>query len=374
MRELRVALIGAGFMGRAHSLAYAMAPIVYRLPLTVRRQVVVDVTPELAASAAAALGFAEASTRWEEVVGRADVDVVDIVTPNDAHEPIAIAAAEHGKHVLCEKPLALDAAGAERMARHAERAGVVNMVGYNYRHAPAVAFARQLLEGGRLGAPLHLRATYLQDWGLTSAPFVWRFDRARAGSGAIGDIGSHVIDCAESLIGPISRVTARLATLTPARPLPDGSGVLATVDVDDVATFLAEFEGGVVGTFVASRHALGRKNQLAFELDCSRGALRFNWDTRDEIEVALADDPESLAGPRRVPLGPRHPDPWWPIAGMGSGYLETSTIQLREFLEAIAAGRQARPSFRDGARVQRVVDAVIESSTRQAWIEVAGAG
>src|SRR5581483_10096023 len=157
MRELRVAMIGAGFMGRAHSLAYAMAPIVYRLPLTVRRQVVVDVTPELAASAAAALGFAEASTRWEEVVGRTDVDVVDIVTPNDAHEPIAIAAAEHGKHVLCEKPLALDAAGAERMARHAERAGVVNMVGYNYRHAPAVAFARQLLEGGRLGAPLHLR-------------------------------------------------------------------------------------------------------------------------------------------------------------------------------------------------------------------------
>jgi predicted dehydrogenase len=370
VRELRVAMIGGGFMGRAHALAYAMLPIAYPLPVTVRRQVVVDVTDQLAASAAASFGFAEWDTDWQTVVRRDDVDIVDIVTPNDAHEPIAIAAADAGKHLLCEKPLARDAEAAERMRQHAERAGVVHMAGFNYRHTPAIGYARQLLEQGTLGAPYQLRITYLQDWGLGGSPLVWRFERRRAGSGALGDIGSHAIDCAEYLLGPIRRVMGRLATLTPRRERPGSPGELATVDVDDIATFMAEFERGATGVFVASRHALGRKNRMAFELDAERGALRFDWDVRDELELALADDAAGDSGFRRLSMGPTHPDPWWPVAGMGSGYLETSTNQLRDFLQAIVGGGRARPDFGDATRVQQVVDAVIASAERDAWVEV----
>ncbi|MBV9355749.1 MAG: Gfo/Idh/MocA family oxidoreductase [Chloroflexi bacterium] len=370
VRELRVAMIGGGFMGRAHALAYAMLPIAYQLPATIRRQVVVDVTDQLAAAAAASFGFAEWDTDWQAAVRRDDIDIVDIVTPNDAHEPIAIAAADAGKHVLCEKPLARDADAAERMWQHAERAGVVHMAGFNYRHTPAIAYTRQLLEQGTLGAPYQLRITYLQDWGLGGSPLVWRFDRRRAGSGALGDIGSHAIDCAEYLLGPIRRVMGRLATLTPTRERPGSPGELATVDVDDIATFMAEFESGATGVFVASRHALARKNRMAFELDAERGAVRFDWDVRDELELALADDTDAVGGFRTLSMGPSHPDPWWPIAGMGSGCLETSTNQLRDFLRAIVDGGRARPDFGDATRVQQVVDAVIASAERDAWVGV----
>jgi levoglucosan dehydrogenase len=373
MRELRIALIGAGFMGKAHSLAYAMAPVAFKLPVQLRRQIVVDVTDELAAAAATNFGFAEAYTDWQSVIERDDIDIVDIVTPNDSHEAIAIAAADHGKHVLCEKPIALDAAAAERMWRHAERAGVVNMVGFNYRHTPAIAYARQLIAEGRLGTPYQLRINYLQDWGLSGAEYVWRFERKRAGSGAIGDIGSHAIDCAEALLGPIRRVLGRLATFTTERPVPGGGGHYAAVDVDDAATFFADFESGASGVFVVTRHAQQRKNQLTFELDAERGALRFNWDTRDELQVALIDDPEPVSGFRTVSLGPTHPGTWWPIAGLGSGYLETSANQIRVFVEAIVSGGTARPNFADGTHVQQVVDAVIASACSDAWVEVQSA-
>lgn len=373
MRELRIALIGAGFMGKAHSLAYAMAPVAFKLPVQLRRQVVVDVTDDLAVAAARNFGFEESQTDWQTVVERDDIDIIDIVTPNDSHEAIAIAAADHGKHVLCEKPLALDAASAERMWLHAERAGVVNMVGFNYRHTPAIEYARQLIAGGQLGTPYQLRINYLQDWGLSAAPYVWRFERRRAGSGAIGDIGSHAIDCAEYLLGPIRRVLGRLTTFTPERPLPGGDGQVGSVDVDDAATFIADFESGATGVFVTTRHALFRKNELAFELDAARGALRFKWDARDELEVALIDDPEPMSGFRRVSLGPTHPGAWWPIAGLGSGYLETSANQIRDFVDAIVTGASVRPNFADGTHVQRVVDAVIASARSDAWVEVKAA-
>jgi predicted dehydrogenase len=370
MRELRIALIGAGFMGKAHSLAYAMAPVAFELPARLRPQVVVDVSDELASAAARNFGFEEAATSWQEVVQRDDIDIVDIVTPNDSHEAIAVAAADRGKHVLCEKPLALDAQAAERMSRHAERAGVVNMAGFNYRHTPAIQYAHQLLEQGLLGTAYLLRINFLQDWGMLTAPYVWRFDRARAGSGAMGDIGSHAIDCAEYLLGPIRRVLGRIATFTTERPLPSDSSRLARVEVDDAASFLTEFESGATGVFVATRHALQRKNQLSFELDASRGALRFNWDARDELQVALIDDPAPVGGFRVVSMGPPHPNTWWPIAGLGSGYLETSVNQVRDFVTAIVHGSSARPSFADAAHVQRVVDAVLASARGDRWESV----
>ena len=370
MRDLRVAMIGAGFMGKAHSLAYAMAPVIYKLPVRVHRQVVVDVTDALAAAAAETLNFTEAATRWQEVVARADIDIVDIATPNDSHEEIAVAAARNGKHVICEKPLALDAGGAERMWRAAEQAGVVNMSAYNYRKTPAIAYARTLIESGEIGTPYMLRFNYLQDWGLSGAPYVWRYNRKLAGSGAIGDIGSHAIDSAEYMLGEIRRVTGVVRTLTPTRPQPSGVGEPGVVDVDDVAVFIAEFASGAIGTFTASRHSLSRKNQLGFELDASAGALKFNWEARDELHVSLSTDPAAVSGFRKVNLGPAHPTPWWPIAGMGTGYLETSTNQVHDFLTAIVNGGRVRPDVRDGTHVARVVDAVLASSESGAWVNV----
>jgi predicted dehydrogenase len=373
MRELAVAMIGAGFMGKAHSLAYAMAPVAYRLPAGLRRRLVVDVVEDVARAAAGDFGFEEAATSWRSAVERDDIDVVDIVTPNDSHAEIAVAAAERGKHILCEKPMAIDAPSAERMWRSAERAGVVNMVGFNYRHVPAIAYVRQLIDTGQLGTPYVFRSTYLQDWGLAGGPLVWRFERARAGSGALGDIGSHAIDCAEYLLGEIRRVCGRLATFTSTRPIAGSNGAIGIVDVDDAATFMAEFASGVTGVFTATRHAWSRKNQLAFELDASRGALKFNWDARDELYLALADDAEAVRGFRQLSMGPAHPDPWWPIAGLGTGYLETTVNQLRDFVHAIVDGGTARPNFADGLHVQRVVDAVIESSRVHGWVDVPAA-
>jgi predicted dehydrogenase len=292
------------------------------------------------------------------------------VTPNDSHAEIAVAAAEAGKHILCEKPMAVDASSAETMWRTAEAARVVTLVGFNYRHVPAIAYARELVASGRLGTPYHLRINYLQEWGLSDSPLVWRFEQARAGSGAIGDIGSHAIDCAEYLLGDVRRVCGQLATLTRSRKRLDAQDGLGEVDVDDVATFMAEFASGALGVFVASRHAWARHNQLAFELDASRGALKFNWDVRDELQVAMADDPQSLRGFRQLSMGPAHPDPWWPIAGLGTGYLETTVNQVRDFVEAIDQSREAHPNFADGLRVQRVVDAVIQSARTSSWVDV----
>ncbi len=373
MTELSVALIGGGFMGKAHSLAYALAPIADDLGVTLRREVLVDVTPESAAAAADQLGWNSSETDWRAVIARPDIDIVDICTPPDLHEDIALAAIEAGKHVFCEKPITNRSDQALRMAAKARAAGVVTQVGFNYRHTPAISFTKQLLENGKLGAPLQFRASYLQETSFNSDPDRWRARKSTGGSGTVGDIGSHVIDVAQWLFGDITRVTARLRA--------KAAGDLGWVTeserldqdlIDDSGVWLAEFANGALGSFSVNSYASGRKNRFAFELDASKGAVEFNWNSREEFRVSYLDEPADHQGFRTVHTNGQHPNGWWRLAGLGTGYVEVSAIQFQEFVRAIVKGEPARPDFEDAARIQQIVEAVHESAVSGQWVDIPG--
>lgn len=360
MRTINVAIVGgSGFMGKAHSLAWSLAGI--DVPgLAVNKAVLVDVDQETAERSAAERGWAEASTDLDAVLARDDIDVIDIVTPARLHLPVARAAIAAGKHVFSEKPLTPDAGDAEELWRAARDRGVVNQVGYCYRHTPAMTYARELVTSGRLGTPIQLRASYLMDFAFDYPDW----GRTESAIGSNDDIGTHVIDLAQHLLGPITAVSARQHGRTW-----EGPGAPATV-VDAGALFLAEFACGAIGTFAHSVVAHGRKNEIQLELDASGGAIEFDWNHRDEIQVAIPAPGQAYAALSTVHMGPEHRGSWWPQAGMGSGYLEGHVTQLRGFLTAILEGGQAHPNFGEAAQVQRVANAVIASAQTGAWVPV----
>jgi predicted dehydrogenase len=377
--RLRVALIGYQFMGRAHANAWRQAGRFFELPAEIELAILCGRSRGAVAAAAPKLGFAEAATDWEEVVERADVDVVDVCTPGDSHAAIAIAAARAGKAVLCEKPLANDVADAERMRDAALAAGIVHMVCHNYRRAPAVALAKRIVEEGRLGRIHHWRGTYLQDWIVDPAfPRVWRLEKARAGSGALGDIGSHSIDLARLLVGEISEVAGLLETFVRERPLPEGGG-MGPVDVDDAALALVRFEGGAIGTIEGTRFAPGRKNQNRFEVNGSRGSLAFDLERMNELE--LYEEKGADSGFRTIlATDPSHPyvAAWWPPGHM-LGYEHTFVHTVADFVTAVAerrdggapaSGKGLAPDFEDGVRNQRVLAAIERSAASRRWERV----
>lgn len=382
METLNVALIGTGFMGKAHSIATAVVPILFGAPIEIERKVVVDIEDDLARQAAAQYGFAESASDWREVVARPDIDIVDICTPNDTHAEIAIAAAKAGKHVMCEKPMAMTVADAEAMLAAAQETGVVTMVSYNYRHTPALQMAKRLIDEGRIGKLLTFRGYYLQDWGADpKAPLSWRFNKAKAGSGALGDIGTHVIDAARLLVGEVDEVSAIVKTFVPERPLPAGrffgqrgeaSSELGKVDVDDHALTMMKFENGVFGTIEVTRNAYGHHNQLGFEISGTRGTIAFDYQRMNELRVAFADDAADAFGFRTVYSGPNQPygDMLWPVAGMGQGYIDIKSIEWYNFLQAIVAGKQGAPSFADGVQIERIADAILTSGETGSWEKV----
>lgn len=370
-RVLRVAIIGgAGNMGKAHSLAFSLAPLSGDLGVDLRRQVLVETDAGLATSAAARLGWSESATDWRAVVARPDIDIVDIVTPPHLHAPIALAAIANGKHVYCEKPVTNDSAEALKMAQLAREAGVVGQVGFNYRGASAIRFAKQLLNEGRLGHPLQFRAVYQQETGFYSAPGAWRGRRETGGSGAASGIGSHIIDVAEYLNGPIERVTARLRT----RDVNAGwVSETARIDgdmLDSAGIWLAEFANGVIGTFSCSYFSSGSKNRFAFELDGTLGAIQFDWNLRDQLRVASVDEPAEERGVRTIHMSDVHPDGWWRLAGTGSGYVDAMAVQLQHFVRDILDGGGGQPSFAEAAHVQQVVEAISRSAQTGIWVEV----
>src|SRR5688500_2991608 len=277
-RRLNVAMIGYDFMGRTHSNASRqVGPSFQDLPFEPVLKVVVGRTEAKVKEAQARLGFEEAATSWQDVLSRKDIDIVDICTPGDSHAPIAIAAAEAGKAILCEKPLANDVGEAERMTAAAKKAGVVNMVCHNYRRCPAVAVAKKIIDDGQIGQIHHYRGLYLQDWIVDPKfPRVWRLEKARAGSGSLGDILSHTMDLSRHLVGEPVEVSGLLKTFVTERPLPDGSGKLGKVDVDDAAQALVKFANGAVGYYEGTRFAPGRKNYNCFEINGSKGSIV--WD------------------------------------------------------------------------------------------------
>ena len=386
-KTLNVAMIGGGFMGKAHAMAYAAMPMFFwPAPAIPHRKVLVDVNAALADEGAKRLGFDESSFDWKSVIARKDIDVVDIVTPNDSHAEIAIAALKAGKHVICEKPLARTGAEARTMADAAKEAGVIHMVAFNYRRTPGVAMAKKLIDEGRIGKILNFRGTYLQDWSADpSGPLSWRFQKKVAGSGTVGDIGTHVVDFARYLVGEISSVNAMVHTFVKERPLQSGgldklgasdksgAGPKGEVDVDDEMITLLKFQNGAVGSIEASRNAYGRNNFLTFEIHGTKGSICFNYERMDELQVMFADDPSDVRGFRTIYTGPNHPygHGLWPIPALGIGYGETKIIECYDFFNAIVSGELPSPNFEDGYKVSAIADAIIESGRTERWVQVA---
>jgi predicted dehydrogenase len=381
---LRVAMIGYGFMGAAHSQAWRTAHHVFDLPVTPEMTVLCGRTAASAAAAAAKLGWTSSATDWRAVVARDDIDVVDICTPGDTHAQIALAAFAAGKHVLCEKPLANTVREAELMAAAAaaaERRGVLSMVGFNYRRVPAVTLAKQLVDAGRLGRLHHIRAQYLQDWIVDPEfPLVWRLQKDKAGSGSLGDIGAHILDLAYFLTGQrLTGVSGLLETFVDRRPLPaESSGLSASggagfgdVTVDDAAVFFGRTDGGALATFEATRFATGHKNSMRIELNGSTGSVAFDFRRMNELQVYDATVPVADAGFRQIAVTePGHPylEAWWP-PGHGLGYEHTFVHEIADFVRDVAARRPPAPSFADGLVIQRVLAAVEQSAGQNGqWV------
>ena len=386
MTRLRVAMIGYGFMGAAHSQGWRVAPRFFDLPATPEMALLVGRNGGSVASAAAKWGWAEIATDWRDAVLRDDIDVIDIVTPGDSHAEIAIAALAAGKHVLCEKPLANTVEEAEAMARAAADAaerGVSAMVGFTYRRVPAVVLAREIVTGGGIGDVRQVRAEYLQDWLVDeNAPLAWRLQKEHAGSGALGDIGAHAIDLSQFITGQrLVDVAGTIETVVKERPLLEsGSGLsgtagdgVGTVTVDDVALFTGRFDGGALGSYVATRMSTGRKNALRVEVSGSRGAVAFDLEDMNALHVYDGTAPADRQGFTKILVTePEHPyvSAWWP-AGHMLGYEHGFSHQAKDFVEAIASGVQPEPSFADGLHVQRVLGAVERSSVeRGVWTNV----
>ncbi|WP_139984525.1 Gfo/Idh/MocA family protein [Nocardioides litoris] len=385
--ELRIGMVGHAFMGAAHSQAWRSAHRFFDLPLRPVMRVLGGRDQQRVDEAAERLGWESTETDWRRLVERDDVDLVDICTPGDTHTEIALAALAAGKHVLCEKPLANTVADAETLAAAAEEAatrGVLTMVGFTYRRVPAIALARQLVAEGRIGTVHQVRAQYLQDWIVDpTVPLSWRLQKEKAGSGALGDIGAHIIDMVQFVTGDaIASVSGHLQTFVSERPIAAsstagslGGGGTTTetgpVTVDDAAVFIATFASGALGVFEATRFATGRKNAIRIEVNGSRGSLAFDFEDMNVLHFHDATEPEATAGFRRILVTePTHPyvEAWWP-AGHGLGYEHGFTHQVVDLVRAVAAGDPPTPSFSDGLQVQRVLDAVETSSHTRTWQE-----
>ncbi len=377
-----VGLVGYKFMGRAHSNAYRQVATFFpELALKPEMTVVCGRDAAAVQQFAQQFGWQSTETDWKKLVARQDIGLVDVSTPGDSHAPIAIAAAEHGKHVFCEKPLANTLAEARQMRAAVQRAGVVGMVNFNYRRVPAVQLAKELIDSGRIGQIYHWRAVYLQDWIMDpNFPLVWRLDKNAAGAGAMGDLGAHIIDLARMLVGEITTVTGLTETFIKQRPVLAGttSGLgaaggaeMGEVTVDDAALFLARFANGAVGTFEVTRFAKGRRNFNSFEINGSRGSIVFNLERMNELNVLFSDDPPEAQGFRNVLVtegAHKYISAWWP-AGHIIGWEHTFTHGVLDLLNGIAVGKSPHADFEDGLRCQAILDAVERSASSGSWVE-----
>jgi len=369
-QPLRFGLIGHKFMGKAHSQALQRVTFFFDTRYEPERAVLCGIEEDLP-EAAARYGWRAWTHSWREVVADPQIDAIAIATPGNTHCEIAVAAAEAGKHVLCEKPLALNGREAARMCQAAERAGVKHLVNFNYRRVPAVQLARQLIEQGRLGEIYYFRGTYWQDWPLDPAfPYVWRFDKTVAGAGSMADKGSHLVDLALFLAGDIIEVAAATEIFVRERPLAGGGR--QEVTTDDAAAFVARFRNGALGLFGTSRMSAGHKNALGLEVNGSRGSLIFDLERLNELQVYLPGEDRATQGFRTVMVTEpvhRYVDRWWP-PGHILGWEHTFIHQYYEFLRALEEDRLPSPNFRDGWKVQCVLDAVEEAAAEKRWIAV----
>lgn len=381
--ELRVGLIGYKFMGKAHSHAYKDVSMFFDSPVTPVMQALCGRDLAGVQAAADKYGWASVETDWRRLIARPDIDLIDISTPNFNHAEIAIAAAKAGKHILCEKPLAMNPTEAREMLAAVQQAGVIHMICHNYRFAPAVQLARKLITDGLIGRIYHWRAVYLQDWIMDpDFPLVWRLQKETTGSGAHGDLAAHIIDLSRFLVGEIAEVVGIMETFIKERPVGGeidsglgargASGASGPVTVDDASIFLARFAGGAVGTFEATRFAGGNRNGNRFEINGSRGSLRWDLENMNNLQVYFHDDPPGLQGWRTINVTEGvHPyvANWWP-AGHIIGYEHTFVHLVHELLNGVAKGKSPEPNFVDGLRNQLVMDAVERSAVEKRWVAV----
>ena len=373
-RKINVALIGYQFMGKAHSNAYRQMPCFFDSDAIPVMKVICGRSEAGVKAAAAKYGWEEWSTSWEEVVRRKDIDVVDVSTPGDSHMPISIAAAKAGKTILCEKPLANTLGEARKMLAAVQKAGVLHMICHNYRKAPAVTLAQKLIADGTLGKVHHFRGAYLQDWPVDPEfPLYWRFDKVKSGSGALGDLASHVTDLARFLVGEITELSATLETFVKERPLVDNPKKKGKVTVDDASASVVRFANGALGTIEASRFATGRKNYNRFEINGSKGSIAFNLERLNELEVFLTGDDPAVQGFHEVMVtdGQHHPyvGHWWP-PGHIIGYEHTFVHTVYDLLEAVAKDKVPTPNFADGVQNQKVLDAMEKAAATKRWVTV----
>ncbi len=378
MKKLNVAIIGAKFMGKAHSVSWSRVHRFFDVPFEPVLKVACGRPAGALQSFAGRWGWESVSYDWRETVNRPDIDIVDIAAPTYLHHDMAIEAAKAGKHVFCEKPIGLNRKQAVEMFTAAEKAGIVHYLNHNYRRCPAVALAKQLIQEGRLGRLFHWRSAYLQSWIVDPEfPLTWHLRQETAGSGPHADLNSHLVDLARFLVGEITEVTAMTARFVEERPLAtEGSSgafeagrlketrAKGSVTVEDAAFMLTRFENGALGSFEATRFAPGRKNYNSFEIYGSKGSIVFDLERMNELNFFSAEDPEHSQGFRTILVTePVHPylNAWWP-PGHILGYDHTFTNAMADFLNAIGSGIKAEPNFADGVKEMAILDAALESA------------
>ncbi|MCS1408517.1 MAG: 1,5-anhydro-D-fructose reductase [Verrucomicrobia subdivision 3 bacterium] len=383
---LRVGMIGYRFMGKAHSNGWRQAPHFFPLDADLELRTICGRNPEGVEAAAQELGWKNASTDWKGVVNSPEIDIVDINTPNDSHAEITIAAANAGKHVLCEKPLAMTVDQCKEMLDAAEKNNVVHMVCHNYRRIPAIAHAKKMIEEGAIGDIFHYRARYAQDWIVDpNFPLVWRLQKGVSGSGAHGDINAHIIDLGRYLVGEFTEICGLMNTFIKQRPLEDASGKgdglssaggteMGEVTVDDAAMFIGRFENGALANLEATRFALGRKNNIVIEINGSKGSLYFDFEDMNRLKYFDNSQPDDRQGFSDILVtqpGGSHPyvAQWWP-PGHIIGYEHTFVHTLADFINAVTTGKAVQPTFEDGMKNQRVLEAVEESANSRQWVTI----
>lgn len=384
-KRVNVGLVGYLFMGKAHSVGYR--DCAFAFPDVKAEPVMKEICGLVLSEAeqyAKQYGWERASEGYKHVVEADDIDLVDVSVGNDMHKEIVVAAAKAGKHIFCEKPMAMNVAECKEMIKAVEKAGVIAMIDFNYRRVPAVELARQMVENGLVGTPYHFRAVYLQDWIIDpDFPLVWRLQKDKAGSGSHGDLNAHIIDLARYLCGDFESVNGLMKTFIKKRPLPSKDGVpglskgkgskeMGEVTVDDATLFLAKFKNGAVGTFEATRFAAGNRNGAHFEINGSDGSIRFNLERFNELEYYSRKDKEGMQGWKTILVtDPCHPfiKGWWP-AGHVIGWQQTFVHQVYTLMNGIATGKNPTPDFYDGLKCQAVLEAVEESANSGQWVKV----
>ena len=375
-KPLNIGMIGYGFMGRAHSNAYAKVNHFFHdLDHRPVLKAVCARNREKAQEFADVWGYESVETDWKKLIARDDIDAIDICTPNNVHREIAVAAAEAGKMILCEKPLAMDSEEGEQMVRAVEKAGVANMVWYNYRRVPAVTLAKQLIDEGRLGKIFHFRTVFLQDYTIADdvpqgGAGLWRLDANVAGSGVTGDLLAHNIDTAMWLNGHLQKVSAMTETFVKERVHVE-SGKKEPVGIDDAAAFIARFSNGSLATFEATRYARGHKALYTFEINGEKASIQ--WDLHDLHRLSYFDhrDESRVRGWRSIHVTDGdHPymGHWW-VPGLQIGYEHTFVHQVADFLSGLSKGEAVAPTFADALKTQRVCDAVLKSAQSGQWLD-----